>query len=366
MSNIRLISQAGQSVWMDHIQRSFLAFGELERWIELGISGVTSNPTILQQAIAGGTDYESSLQRLASSDVSVLEAYESLAIADIQAAADLLRPTHDESGGKDGYVSLEVDPRLAMDVDATVAQARRLFKRIDRPNAMIKVPATTAGCRALERLIGEGINVNVTLIFSVWRYADVLDAFQRGLENRIERGEPVSNIASVASFFVSRIDSAVDPLLKQRHATELLGQTAIASAALVYDTFEKSLSSSRWKGLAAAGAYPQRPLWASTSTKNPAYPDTLYVDSLIAPETVNTVPLKTLNAVLDHGRIDRSRLPDADGARSIVTHLEQRDVDLAAVTDELLTQGLDKFEASFEALIGKIVCRHISVSGELI
>ncbi len=357
MSNIHLISQAGQSIWMDHIQRSFLAFGELERWIELGITGVTSNPTILQQAIAGGTDYESSLQRLAASDVSVLEAYESLAIADIQAAADLLRPTYDRSGGKDGYVSLEVDPRLAMDADATIAQAKRLFKRIGRPNAMIKVPATAAGCRALERLIGEGINVNVTLIFSVGRYANVLDAFQRGLEKRIERGEPISKIASVASFFVSRIDSAVDPLLEERHATELLGQTAIASAALVYDTFERSLSSPRWKGLAAAGAYPQRPLWASTSTKNPAYPDTLYVDSLIAPETVNTVPLKTLNAVLDHGQADGSRLPDADGAQSILTRLAQRDVDLAAVTDELLTQGLDKFEASFVALIGKIAGR---------
>ena len=354
MSRIRSIAQAAQSIWMDHIQRSFLASGEFERWIELGVTGITSNPTILERAISSSTDYESALQRLASSGASVMEAYESLAITDIQAAADLLRPTYNRTGGTDGYVSLEVDPRLAMDVDATIAHARRLFQRIDRPNAMIKVPATEAGCLALAPLIAEGININVTLIFSVDRYADVLEAFQRGLEKRIEQGESISRIASVASFFVSRIDSAVDSLLQERNMTEILGQTAIASAALVYDTFERSLSSPRWKDLAAAGACPQRPLWASTSTKNPAYPDTLYVDALIAPRTVNTVPLHTLNAVLDHGRIDETRLPDPESAHSIMTRLKQRDVDLAATTDELLVQGLDKFEASFAALIDQI------------
>ncbi|MBN1858920.1 transaldolase [Candidatus Bipolaricaulota bacterium] len=354
MSRVRAIVQHGQSIWMDYIRRSFLESGEFERWIELGVTGITSNPTILEQAVIHSTDYEAALQRLAASGARVQEAYESLAIADIQMASDLLRATYDQSGGKDGFASLEVNPHLSMDADATVAEAHRLFEQIDRPNAMIKVPATPAGCRALEALLRRGINVNVTLIFCVSQYAHVLEAFQRGLESRIERGESVSTLASVASFFVSRIDSAIDPQLKRLRATELLGQTAIASATLAYEMFDQMLSSPRWQALAEAGASPQRPLWASTSTKNPDYPDTLYVDSLIAPSTVNTIPLNTLHAVLDHGRVDRTLFPDADGARNILRRLGQLNIDLETVTDELLAQGLGKFEASFDALADRL------------
>ena len=354
MSRIRAIVQTGQSIWMDYIQRSFLASGEFERWIELGVTGITSNPTILEQAISDSTDYQAALQQLAAGKASVLEAYESLAIADIQAAADLLRATYDQTGGTDGFVSLEVNPHLSMDADETIAEAHRLFERIDRPNAMIKIPATAPGCRALEALLRQGVNVNVTLIFSVAQYARVLEAFQAGLEARVKNGESVSALASVASFFVSRIDSAIDPQLQHFRATELLGQTAIASATLAYEMFDCMLSSPRWKTLAEAGASPQRPLWASTSTKNPDYPDTMYVDSLIAPNTVNTVPIATLHAVLDHGRTDRSLLLNANGARHILERLTQLSIDLEEVTDGLLDQGLAKFAASFDALTDRL------------
>ncbi|UCC50194.1 MAG: transaldolase, partial [Anaerolineaceae bacterium] len=287
MTTLNELATLGQSVWYDNIQRSLIEDGGLQALIDAGVVGVTSNPSIFEKAIAHSTDYDEAIQLLVETGCTTSEIYEALAIEDIKHAADLLYPVYEETDGLDGYVSLEVDPTLANDTEATISEARRLFATLGRPNVMIKVPATPAGVAAIATLIGDGININVTLLFSNDNYADVAFAYINGLENLAARGGDVSRVASVASFFVSRVDSAVDKALSVIGNDELQGKIAIANAKIAYTIYEDVFSGDRWHDLTERGARPQRLLWASTSTKNPAYPDTLYVDELIGSNTVN-------------------------------------------------------------------------------
>jgi transaldolase / glucose-6-phosphate isomerase len=356
MDPLQQLSAAGQSPWLDFVRRTLISSGELQRLIdEAGITGVTSNPSIFGKAIGGSTDYDEEVVRIASAgeDHDALAVFEELAIADIQAAADVLRPIYDGTEGADGFVSFEVEPRLARETDETVGAARRLWARIDRPNVMIKVPGTPEGAVAFEQLTADGINVNVTLLFAVEAYERIAEAYIRGLERRAEAGQPVDRISSVASFFVSRVDSAVDPMLPED--SELRGKTAIANAKLAYDRFREIFSGDRWEPLAAAGANVQRPLWASTSAKNPAYRDTMYVEELIGPDTVDTMPMNTIDAFRDHGEVKEGSVAEgADEARRHVEALSAKGIDLGAVTDQLLEEGIESFSNDFDALLSTI------------
>jgi len=352
MTRLHELGKIGQAIWLDYIRRSFITSGQLEAWIETGVTGVTSNPTIFEKAITGSTDYDEPLHCLVDAGKKAVEIYEALAFEDIQRAADLLRPVYQSTGGRDGYVSLEASPHLAHDTARTITEARRLFAALERPNVMIKVPATPAGIPAIETLIGEGININVTLIFSRAQYQAAARAYIAGLEKLAASGGDISRVASVASFFVSRVDTAVDRALEEIGNTELLDKMANAKAA--YALFWEMFSSARWKRLAALGARVQRPLWASTSTKNPLYPDTLYVDSLIGRDTVNTVPLATLQAFLDHGRVSPTLEADLDEARAHLTRLADLGIELATITQKLLDDGVAAFAKSFEALMASI------------
>ncbi len=307
-NTLQEVQALGQSIWYDNIRRGLIKSGELASLIELGVTGVTSNPTIFEKAIAGSTDYDEALLELAGGDKSTHRLFEAIALEDICAAADLLRPVYDRTGGEDGYASLEVSPTLAHDTQGTISEAVRLFVALDRPNVMVKVPATPEGIPAVRSLIGRGINVNVTLIFSRDAYRQVADAYIGGLEALAKSGGDVSRVASVASFFVSLLDTAIDSLLEESirngntSVSELLGKAAIANSKLAYEDFKGLFGETRFAALRDKGARVQRLLWASTGTKNPAYSDVLYLDSLIAPDTVNTVPPATLTAFADHGR----------------------------------------------------------------
>ncbi len=349
------LAGVGQAVWYDYIRRTFIASGELEALIDRGVRGVTSNPTIFEKAIAGSADYDEDLRRLVAQGRSVDDIYEALVLDDIGRAADLLRPVYDATGGQDGYISLEVSPTLAHDTDGTVAAARRLFAALRQPNVMIKVPATAEGIPAIETLIGAGINVNVTLIFSVAQYEAVAAAYLAGLESRSAARGDLTRVASVASFFVSRIDTAVDRMLDgAAAATDLRGTIAIANAKVAYARFRDLFGGPRWERLAGLGAHAQRPLWASTGTKDSRYPDTLYVDSLIGPDTVNTVPPATLHAFLDHGTATSTLADGLDQARARLTRLADAGIDLDAVTAQLQVDAVGLFAASFETLMASI------------
>jgi transaldolase len=351
------LGELGQSVWYDYITRDLMASGELARLITAdGLRGMTSNPTIFDKAVSSSRLYDADIRQLADEGKSSSEIFEALAVADVQAACDAFHPLHQRFKGGDGLVSLEVAPTLAHDTDATVAEAERLWNAVSRPNAMIKIPGTRAGLSAITRTIAAGINVNVTLLFSVDRYAEVIEAFLTGLERRVERGLPVASIASVASFFVSRVDGKVDPLLDKigGRGASLYGTAAIANACMAYRLFETSLAQPRWERLAAAGAQPQRPLWASTSTKDPRFPDTYYVEALIAPRTVNTVPPETLVAYRDHGN-PMVRIQDGIAAApGQLEALAGAGIDLARVTRELEDEGVEKFAASYRSLLAAI------------
>jgi transaldolase/glucose-6-phosphate isomerase len=354
MTKLHELADLGQAIWFDYIRRSFITSGELQALIDEGLRGVTSNPTIFEKAIAGSTDYDDALHRLVAEGKTVEAIYEALALDDIQRAADLLRPVYKQTGGADGYVSLEVNPNLAHDTEGTIAEARRLFTVLERPNVMIKVPATPAGIPAIETLISEGINVNVTLMFSLAHYEAVAEAYVTGLEKLAASGGDLSKVASVASFFISRVDSAVDRALEEIGETELQGKIAIANAKATYARFREVFSDERWERLAVQGARVQRPLWASTSTKNPLYPDTLYVDSLIGSDTVNTVPPATLNALLDHGTVAPTLEAGLGKARAQLAQLAELGVDLKALTQKLQDDGVAAFAKSFEALMAAI------------
>lgn len=344
----------GQSIWFDNIRRAMLSSGELQRLVDRGISGVTSNPTIFEKAVAGSQDYDQALVDLAGQALTTEEIFENLAVEDIRTAADILRPVYERSGGEDGYVSLEVRPTLAYDKQGTIEEARRLFTALDRPNVMIKVPATAEGIQAVEALTAEGINVNVTLIFSVPQYEAVAEAYIAGLEKRAAVGHPISSIASVASFFISRIDALVDAQLENIGNRALLGKIAIANAKAAYRRFGEIFSGERWARLAKLGARLQRPLWASTGVKNLTYPETLYVDALVGQNTVNTVPPATLQAFLDHGSVERSLDLDLQEAVASLDQLRALNIDLNLIAQRLLDDGVAAFIKSYHALLQSI------------
>ncbi len=354
MSKLDELAKLGQSVWLDTISRSLIDSGKLKELVDRGLRGMTSNPAIFEKAIDESSDYDDALTELANADKSTAEIYETLTIKDVGDAADLMRKVYDSTDGLDGYVSLEVNPELANDTEGTIKEARHLFHKLNRPNVFIKVPATPAGIPAITTLIGEGININVTLIFSIKQYEDAANAYIAGLEKLAKSGGNIGRVSSVASFFLSRIDSAVDKELDKIGNAELQGKIAIASAKTAYASFLKIFGGARWESLKSDGARVQRPLWASTSTKNPDYPDTLYVDNLIGLHTVNTLPMSTLEAFLDHG-VAKPTLEDGmSDAKKQIDKLSTLGVDLDAITQKLLDDGVEAFVKPFEKLLGCI------------
>jgi transaldolase len=351
------LHDAGVSIWLDTLSRELLDSGAFATLVDdFAVTGATSNPTIFAKAITGSDAYDDQLRAAVASGVrDTQELFFALALEDVGRAADVLRPTYEASDGRDGFVSFECTPDLADDTEATISQALELWNRLARPNVMIKVPATEAGIPAIEELTARGVNVNITLLFSVARYEQVIDAYVAGLERRLVAGQPVDAIASVASFFVSRVDTKADALLPE--GSPLRGRIAVANAHLAYGRYRERFADERWRALAGAGARPQRPLWASTGTKDPAYSDVLYVEELIAPDVVNTMPEATLRAFADHGRVsDASREGEAAAAETL-SAADSAGIDLAAITAQLEREGVRSFCASYDELIASIDSR---------
>ena len=352
-NSLESLQQHGQAVWLDYIRRSLITGGELQRLIEDdGVRGVTSNPAIFEKAIAGSTDYSDVLAAANSRALDAKAVYESIAVRDIQDAADVLLPVYQRTAKRDGYVSLEVSPKLAYDARGTIEEARRLWKAVARPNVMIKVPATHEGIFAIRQLISEAVNINVTLLFSQDAYAQVVEAYLAGLEDRAANGTTLEGIASVASFFISRIDSAVDARLKEQDlSSSLLGKVAIANAKLTYQRYGELFGGPRWNALAHRGAQTQRVLWASTGTKDPNYRDVRYVEELIGPDTVNTMPPATLAAFRDHGIPRASLCEDVEEAAETMSRLAQTGIVMKEVTDLLLDEGVKLFSDAFDKVL---------------
>jgi transaldolase len=363
-NRVRQLAELGQSLWLDYIRRDLYEGPELRRLVqEDGLRGMTSNPTIFEKAIAETNLYDATIGRVARNDPDTGHIFEVLAVEDVSRAADVFRPVFDSTGGNDGFVSIEVGPALAYDTETTITDARRLWAKCDRPNVMVKIPGTKAGIPAIRQCLEEGLNINITLLFSVERYRDVMEAYLSALEARARAGKPIDRIRSVASFFVSRVDTNVDKKLDaitkdttrseadRRQARELRGKLAIANARLAYLAFEEVFGSARFKALKAKGAAVQRPLWASTSTKDPSYPDLYYVDALIAPQTVDTAPRETYDAFKDHGEVKVHIHDDMDGARSAFRSLAQLGIQEQQVYAELEEEGVKKFSESFDKLM---------------
>ncbi|HTS28634.1 MAG TPA: transaldolase [Bryobacteraceae bacterium] len=347
---LQILAQYGQSVWLDFIRRDLITSGELKHLIEGGLRGMTSNPSIFEKAIAGSSDYKDILEDPASRELDAKALYEKIAIRDIQDAADRLASVYQATERLDGYVSLEVSPALARDTAGTLEEARRLWKAVNRPNLMVKVPGTVEGVPAFQQLISEGININVTLLFAQSAYYDVLEAYLAGLEARAGQGGDLSHVASVASFFVSRIDTLIDGMAAAKSAG-LAGKVAIANAKVTYERSNQIYGEARWAALASKGAQKQRLLWASTSTKNPAYRDVIYVEELIGADTVNTMPPATLEAFRDHGKVRNSLAEDVPAAHAVMESLEKAGISMKAVTDKLLEDGLKQFQTAFDGLL---------------
>jgi transaldolase len=358
---LKELAALGQSIWLDYIRRNLIVSGELRRLIEEdGLRGMTSNPAIFEKAIAESHDYDEDIRVMALEGKNAEAIYEALSQRDVQSAADKFRPLYDTTDGKDGYVSLEVNPHLAHDTAGTIEEARRLWTALDRPNVLIKVPATADGLPAIRQLISEGISVNATLLFGLPCYRQVADAYLAGIEVRAAQGKPVKHVASVASFFVSRIDAMVDPLLEKliaqggpaaEIAKQLHGEIAVASAQMAYQIYKDIFGSARFKRLANHGARPQRLLWASTGTKNPDYSDVKYVESLIGPDTVNTVPVETIDAYRDHG-VPKARLEeDVEEASRVLERLSELGINIDRVTQRLEDEGVEKFNKPFDKLM---------------
>ena len=359
------LGELGQSPWYDYITRELVTGGDLARLIrEDGLLGMTSNPTIFEKAVSGSALYDDDIRRLTGAGLDAKAVFEALAVADVQLACDLFAPVYRQSGGRDGLVSLEVDPTLAHDTEGTVAEAQRLWQAVDRPNAMIKIPGTLAGLPAVTRVLAEGVNVNVTLLFSVRRYEQVIDAFLSGLEARVRNGHAVDRLASVASFFVSRLDGKVDAGLdRTAPGSPLRGTAAIANACQAYATFERAIAGPRWQSLEALGARVQRPLWASTSTKDPAYPDVYYVEALIGRNTVNTLPPATFEAYRDHGHPALRIHEGVAQAPARLAALQAAGIDLDAVTTALETEGVESFAKSYAQLLAGIEAKAGTLKG---
>ena len=356
-NHVEQTADLGHSIWLDYLDRAFIKSGELKTMIDEGIRGITSNPSIFQEAIAEGGDYDEQIADLVAEGKDDAEIYEALAVADIQKAADLLAPVYIESKGLDGYISLEANPDLAYDTEATLEEVRRLHKAVNRPNLMIKVPATSAGIPAIATLISEGININITIMFSLAHYDQVADAYLRGLEERLADGFDIDHVASVASFFVSRVDTAVDKELDNLDsdaAKALKGKIGIANAKMAYTRYLNVFSSKRWQKLTAHGARPQRVLYGSTSVKNPDYPDTMYADHLQGANTVNTLPRETIEKFNDHGMIAPALTTHLEEARRQLVQLGNLDIDLERITQQLQDDGVTKFANAFSDLMAAI------------
>ena len=362
---LRKLEGYGQSIWMDFISRNVVVSGQLKKWVEEdGVSGVTSNPSIFEKAISDTHDYDAEISELARKGKSAAEIYDALTINDIQQAADVFRPVFDATNGADGFVSIEVSPYLASDTESTIKEARRLWKSVNRPNIMVKIPGTQSGLAAIRQMISEGVNINITLLFGIPRYEEVIEAYMAGLEERVAMKLPLDRVRSVASFFLSRIDVLVDPLLAnlsanrskatESQAKSLQGEVAVASAKIAYETFRRSIESERFQKLAEKGASKQRVLWASTSTKNPAYSDVKYVEPLIGSDSINTVPIETLNAYRDHGKPALTIGEGVDHAHNVLESLEDLKINLDGVTQELEDEGVEKFSFSYQKLLERL------------
>jgi transaldolase len=373
MNRIKQLAELGQSIWMDNIQRKMLTGGGLQTMIAEGLLGMTSNPTIFEKAIGGSSDYDEAVRPLIAHGATAEQIYDALTIEDVGMAADQFRPVFERTRGKDGYVSIEVSPKLAHETEATLADARRLWKTLARPNVMIKIPATKEGLPAIEQALTDGINVNITLMFSMNHYLAVAETYIRALEARMKAGQSIDHIASVASFFVSRVDTLLDAKLAQivkaegpqaGLAASLSGKAAVANSQLVYEKYLELFGSERSKALIAKGARVQRVLWASTSTKNPAYPDVLYVDTLIGPDTVNTVPPETYAAILDHAVVARTVDRDLEAARQVIANFKALGFDLNEVGEQLSVEGVEKFSKSFDGLLKVIEQKRMTLVAE--
>jgi len=367
MSNpLRVLNSLGQSVWFDYIRRLDLNSGHIKELMDTdGVSGITSNPTIFEKAIAGSNDYDEAIWKLVEAGKETPAIFESLEVEDIRMAADLFRPIYNSTEGRDGFVSIEVAPTLARDTQGTIAEAHRLWQEVDRPNILVKVPGTAEGLPAIEQLLGEGININITLLFAIERYEEVARAYLAALEKRAREGKPLNRIASVASFFVSRIDTMTDQQLEgklpaaksgeeKQRLEGLRGKTAVANAKLAYVKFQEFISSARFQALAQKGARVQRMLWASTGTKNPQYSDTLYVDTLVGPDTINTMPAATLAAYRDHGQPAARIGEHLDQARAVMQRLAEAGIDLVAITRKLEDQGVESFAKDYQKLLAAL------------
>jgi transaldolase len=370
---VEALLKQGQSIWQDDIARSMLTTGKLASTIkDVGVRGLTSNPTIFEKAISGGTDYDAQISELLGEGKAAQDIFEALEVSDLQGALDLFRPIYDQSEGRDGFCSIEVFPDAARDANQTRIQTRRLWDEVNRPNLMVKIPGTAEGAPVVGEMLAQGININITLLFSIAAYERVAWAYVEALEKRQAAGQPIDRIASVASFFVSRVDTLVDKMLDEKIAADpnntakyeaLKGKIAVANAKLAYAKYQEIFGSDRFAKLKAAGARPQRPLWASTGTKNPAYSDTLYVDTLVGPDTVNTMPEKTITAFLDHGSTERAVDKDIDQSRQLMADLADAGIDIDAVTHQLEEEGIASFIKSFESLLDGVEAKRSQLAG---
>ena len=355
MNPLNKIQNHDQSIWLDLLDREIMDSGKLKRLIEEDdLRGLTSNPSIFEKAINGSSDYDKDIEKFSKDTDNNSEIFLNMAISDIQRAADIFKPVFDKTHRKDGFVSLEVSPYLALDTDGTIEQARDLWKRVDRKNVMIKIPGTKQGLPAIRECLREGININVTLLFGLPRYREITEAFMGGLEDRLKEGNSIKDVASVASFFLSRIDVLVDPMLKEKNADNLVGKVAIASAKMAYQIYLEMIGSDRFKKLEEKGAQPQRVLWASTSTKDPSFSDVLYVETLIGKDTINTLPMETIDAFRDHGKVTDSLTDGIEEAQKTLDELKQKGIDIDQITQKLEDEGIEKFNKAYDKLLKSI------------
>ena len=355
MNPLNKIQQHGQSIWLDLLDRNIMDSGKLQSLIDDDdLRGLTSNPSIFEKAISGSADYDDDIAKLSKNEDNNSAIFFDMAIADIQRAADIFKPVFDKTEGKDGFVSLEVSPYLALDTDGTIEQARELWKKVNRKNVMIKIPGTKQGLPAIRECLREGININITLLFGLPRYREITEAFMGGLEDRLKEGHSIKDVASVASFFLSRIDVMVDPMLKEKNADHLVGEIAIASAKKAYQIYLDMIASDRFKTLAAKGAQTQRVLWASTSAKDPSFSDVKYVEPLIGKDTINTLPMETIDAFRDHGKVADTITKDIDSANKAMNDLKNLGIDIETITQRLENEGIEKFNKAYEQLLKSI------------
>lgn len=354
-NKIKILRDFGQSIWLDFFDRELMTSGKLQKLIEEdGLSGITSNPSIFSKAIVNSPDYDGDIKTISRQQKNNEAIFFGLAIKDIQRAADFFKTVYEKNNGKDGFVSLEVSPLLANDTEGTIKQATELWKAVDRKNVMIKIPATAEGLPAIRKCTSEGININITLLFGLPRYQEVVDAYLSGLEDRVKAKQPIDHITSVASFFLSRIDVMIDPVLKEKGLDNLKGEVAIASAKKAYEIYKKAFTGDRFKKLETKGAKRQRVLWASTSTKDPSFSDVKYIEALIGAETINTIPIETLEAFNDHGKTGNRLEDDLNNATQVLEQLKEKGINIDAVTQKLEDEGIEKFNKAFDELLEAI------------